>query len=78
MPWSACSSCWPYRLDSKPEIHKLFRKPGGFGRETVGGWQAFGVLEVLSGARWYDTSPYFNLPFALCKRVPPCVLSGRF
>eukprot|EP00913_Durusdinium_trenchii_P020607 g19355.t1 len=26
--------------------------------------------------RWYDASPYFNLPVAICKRLPHCVLDG--
>eukprot|EP00435_Cladocopium_sp_Y103_P069560 s5_g33.t1 len=39
------------------------------------------VLSVWSAkpwanGRWYDASPYFNLPLAICKRFPKCVLEG--
>ena len=42
----------------------------------------FEVLSVWSAkpwanGRWYDASPYFNLPLAICKRFPKCVEGGH-
>ena len=39
------------------------------------------VLSVWSArpwanGRWYDASPYLNLPLAICKRLPQCILDG--
>ena len=40
--------------------------------EVLSVWSA----KPWANGRWYDASPYFNLPWAICKRFPTCVLEG--